>query len=108
MPDVVNWLMQEQDEMRKKRLEVMLETQKEAVVAAALAGEISVSDAVRRALPESLQHASLIHCSMLCSSYRSMLCLIHCGMPCLIHCSMLCLIPSFAITRSLMLSGFHS
>lgn len=75
--------MQEEDEMRKKRLEVMLETQKEAVVAAALAGEITMS-------------TYLMQCRMLCLNHCSTLSLTHCSMLCLILCAMLCLIPSFA------------
>lgn len=48
--------MQEQDETRKQRLELMLEVQKEAVVAAALASEISFA-------------THLVHCAMHCFSH---------------------------------------
>ena len=64
-------LMQEQDEMRKKRLEVMLETQKEAVVAAALASESIILVFVMQCIV-----LCLVHCSMLCWIHRSMLCLV--------------------------------
>lgn len=63
--EVVKGCVQEQDEMRKMQLEHLLEGQKEAVVAAALAGDsgialsvrITIADALRHALLESLQHA---------------------------------------------------